>query len=104
MFEFRYFLSHCLSVLFGWALRRLLPRGNRWINFQMVTDEFWIYSWGFISIPGKDINVPSKEFYQLFFLLMRQLGSNLKELFQIVLYSNFYQIFTLRILDWLIDG
>ena len=45
----------------------------------MVTDEVWIYPWGFISIPGKDINVPSEEFYQLLLLLMRQLGSNLKE-------------------------
>ena len=70
----------------------------------MVTDEVWIYPWGFISILGKDINVPSKEFYQLFFLLMRQLGSNLKELFQIVPYNNLYQIFTLHILGWLIDG
>ena len=70
----------------------------------MMTDELWIYSWGFISIPGKDINVHSKEFYQLFSLLMRQLGSNLKELFRIVPYNNLYQIFTLRILGWLIDG
>ena len=70
----------------------------------MVTDEVWIYSWGFISILGKDINVHSKEFYQLFFLLMRQLGSNLKELFRIVPYNNLYQIFTLCILGWLIDG
>ena len=70
----------------------------------MVTDEFWINSWGFISILGECINVPSKKFYQLFLLLMRQLGSNLKELFWIVSYSNFYQIFTLLILGWLIDG
>ena len=70
----------------------------------MMTDEFWIYSWGFIGIPSKDINVPFKEFYQLFFLLMRQLESNLKELFRIVSYNNLYQIFTLRILGGLIDG
>ena len=70
----------------------------------MVTDEFRIYSWGFIGIPGKDINVLSKELYQPFSPLMRQLGSNLKELFQIVPYNNLYQVLTLRILDWLIDG
>ena len=70
----------------------------------MVTDELWIYFWGFISIPGKDVNVPSKEFYQFFFLLMRQLGSNLKELLRIVSYNNLYQILTLRVLGWLIDG
>ena len=70
----------------------------------MVTDEVWIYSWGFISIPGKDINVPSKEFYQLFLLLVRQLGSNLKEPFRIIPYNKLYQILTLCILGWLIDG
>ena len=70
----------------------------------MVTDEVWIYSWGFISIPGKDINIPSKEFFQLFLLLMKQLGSNLKKPFWIVPYNNLYQILTLRILSWLIDG
>ena len=70
----------------------------------MVTDEVWIYPWGFISIPGKDINVPSEEFYQLLLLLMRQLGSNLKEPFQIVPYNNLYQIFTFRLLGWPING
>ena len=70
----------------------------------MVIDEVWIYPWGFISILGKDINVPSKEFYLLFLLLVRQLESNLKEPFQIVPYNNFYQIFTLRLLSWPIDG
>ena len=84
--------------------KRLFPRGDQWINFQVVTDEFWINSWGFISIPSKDINVPFEEFYQFFFLLMRQLGSNLKEFFQIVSYNNLYQILTLRILGWLFDG
>ena len=69
-----------------------------------MTDEFWINSWGFISILDEDINVPSKEFYQLFSLLMRQLGSNLKELFWIIPYNNLYQVLTLRILGWLIDG
>ena len=69
-----------------------------------MTDEFWIYSWGLVGIPGKNINVPSKEFYQIFSLVMRQLGSNLKELFRIVPDSNLYQIFTLCILGWLIDG
>ena len=69
-----------------------------------MTDEFWINSWGFISILDEDINVPSEEFYQFFFLLMRQLGSNLKEFFRIVSYSNLCQILTLRILGWLIDG
>ena len=69
-----------------------------------MTDEFRINSGGFISILDKDINVPYEEFYKLFFLLTRQLGSNLKELFQIVPYSNLYQIFTLRILGWLIGG
>ena len=91
-------------MLFGWTPRGLFPRGDQWINFQVVTDEFWINSWGFISIPGKDINVPSEEFYQLFFLWIRKLGSNLKELFRVVSYSNLYQIFTLRTLGWLIDG
>ena len=47
----------------------------------MMIDEFWIYSWGLVGIPGKDINVLSKELYQLFSLLMRQLGSNLKNFF-----------------------
>ena len=70
----------------------------------MVAGELWINSWGFVSIPGKDINVPSKEFYQLFSLLMRQLGSNLKKLFRIVPYINFYQILTLGVLGWLIGG
>ena len=69
-----------------------------------MTDEFWIYSWDFVGIPGKDINVLFKELYQLFSLLMKQLGSNLKKLFQVVPYNNLYQIFALRILGWLIDG
>ena len=56
----------------------------------MMIDKFWIYSWGFVGIPSKDINVPFKEFYQLFFLLMRQLGSNLKKLFRVVPYNNLY--------------
>ena len=70
----------------------------------MVTDKFWIYSWSFIGIPGKEVNIPSKEFYQIFSLMMRQLGSNLKELFRIVSYNNLYQVLTLCILGWLIDG
>ena len=65
----------------------------------METDEVWIYPWGFISIPGKDINVPFKEFYQLFLLLVSQLGSNLKEPFRIVPYNNLYQIFTLHLIS-----
>ena len=56
----------------------------------MMTDEFWIYSWGFVGILGKNINVPFKEFYQLFFLLMRQLGPNLKKLFRVIPYNNLY--------------
>ena len=52
-----------------------------------MTDEFWIYSWGFVSILGKDINVLFKELYQLFSLLMRQLGSNLKKLFRVIPYN-----------------
>ena len=44
----------------------------------MMTNEFWIYSWGFVGILGKNANVPSKEFYQIFYLVMRELGSNLK--------------------------
>ena len=67
-------------------------------------DEFWIYSRGLIGIPSKNVNVLFKEFYQLFSLLIRQLGSNLKELFRIVPYNNLYKIFTLCILGWLIDG
>ena len=56
----------------------------------MMKDEFWIYSRGFVGIPSKDINVPFKEFYQLFSLLTRQLKSNLKELFWVVPYNNLY--------------
>ena len=56
----------------------------------MMTDEFWIYSWGLVGIPGKENNVLFKELYQLFSLLMRQLGSNLKKLFRIVPYNNLY--------------
>ena len=70
----------------------------------MVTNEFWIYSWGLVGIPGKNVNVPSKEFYQIFSLVMRKLGSNLKELLWIVSYNNLYQVLILRILCWLIDG
>ena len=69
----------------------------------MVTNELWIYSWGFIGIPGKNVNVPFKEFYQIFSLVIRQLGSNLKELLWIVSYNNLYQVLTLLILSWLID-
>ena len=68
-----------------------------------MIDEFWIYSWGFISILGKDINVPSKEFYQLFFLLMRQLRSNLNELFRIIPYSNLYQFISV-LFGWVPRG
>ena len=60
------------------------------INIQMMTDEFWIYSWGLVGIPGKDINVPFKELYLLFSLLMRQLGSKLKKLFWVIPYYNLY--------------
>ena len=70
----------------------------------MVTNKFWIYSWGFISIPGKNVNVPFKEFYQIFSLVIRQLGSNLKELLWIVSYNNLYQALILHIIGWLIGG
>ena len=69
----------------------------------MVINEFWIYFWGFVGIPGKNANVPFKEFYQIFSLVMRQLGSNLQEFLWIVSYNNLYQVLTLRILSWLID-
>ena len=69
----------------------------------MMTDEFWIYSWGLVGIPGKNVNVPSKEFYQIFSFVMRQLGSNLKKLLWIIPYNNIYQILTLRFFGWLID-
>ena len=55
-----------------------------------MTDKFWIYSWGLVGISGKDIKALFKEPYQLFSLLMRQLGSNLKKLLQVVSYNNFY--------------
>ena len=56
----------------------------------MMTDEFWIYSWGLVGILSKDINVLFKELYQLFSLLMRQLGSNLKKLFWVIPYNDLY--------------
>ena len=56
----------------------------------MMADELWIYSWCFVGIPDKNINVLFKELYQFFSLLMRQLGSNLKKLFQVVPYNNLY--------------
>ena len=55
----------------------------------MMTDEFWIYSWGFVGIPSKDINIPFKEFYQFFSPLMRQLKSNMKKLFWVVPITTF---------------
>ena len=70
----------------------------------MVINELWIYFWGFVGIPGKNINVPFKKFYQIFSLVMRRLGSNLKELLWIISYNNLYQVLTLRILGWFIDG
>ena len=70
----------------------------------MVINEFWIYSWGFIGIPDKKVNVLFKEFYQIFSLVMRQLRFNLKEPLWIVSYNNIYQVLTLCILSWLING
>ena len=70
----------------------------------MVANEFWIYPWGLVSIPGKNINVLFKELYQLFSLLLGELRSDLKKLLWIISYSNFHKIFTLYFLGWLIDG
>ena len=56
----------------------------------MMTDEVWIYPWGFISVLCKHINISTKKFYQLFFLFRRQLSPNLKEFLQIITYNHLF--------------
>ena len=63
LFELCYFFSYYISMFLGWAPRRLLLRGNQWVDFQMVTYEFWIYPWGFISVLGEYVKVSLKELY-----------------------------------------
>ena len=61
------YLSFATSSLttFEWSLDErqggCFFRDNKWIDIQMVVNEVWVPLWGFISIPGKYINIFSKE-------------------------------------------
>ena len=61
--------------------------GNRWNDIQMMTDEVRIHPRSFISNLCEHVNIPSEKLYQLFLLLKRQLSSDLKKVFRIIIYN-----------------
>ena len=59
------------------------------IDIHMMVDEVWIHPRSFIRTSCEHVNISLKKHYQLFLLLRRQLGSDLKEFFQIIINNNF---------------
>jgi len=55
----------------------------------MMTNKVRIHPRSFVSTPCEHINIPPKKLYQLFFLLRRQLGADLKKNFRIIIYTTF---------------
>ena len=93
-FKFDHLFLDSLRMLFKGMPRWLFPRGNHWVNVQMVTNEVWIHPGSLISAPSKYIHILPKEGNQLFLLLERLLNPYLKVPIIIVVYDNLLQLFT----------
>ena len=57
LLEFCYLILDSLYKFPGWMLRWLFFRSETWIDIQMMTNETWIYPWGFIGVPCKHIYI-----------------------------------------------
>ena len=68
LLEFCYLIFDGFCILLGWTPRWLSSRSDGGINIQMMTNEVWIYSWGFISVPCEYIHISPKKFDQLLLL------------------------------------
>ena len=51
LLKFRHLVFDSIKMFSGQALRMLFFGGNGWIDIQMVTNETWIHSQGFLGIP-----------------------------------------------------
>ena len=89
LLKFHHLVLYSIRMFLGQTSRWLLPRGDKWTNIQMMADEAQIHSQSFVSNPSEYINVLLEKHYQLLFLLMWQLSSNLKKLFRIVTNGKF---------------
>ena len=74
--------------------------GQRQGSRESVTNEIWVYPWGLIRVPCKNVHIGSEELQQIRFLLQRQLGPNLEEFFWIISNNHLFQIFTLYPIGW----
>ena len=95
LLELGHLTSDSFGVLFWWAPRWLSFRNNGRIHIESMTDETWIYAWGFIWAPCEHIDIFFEELQQSLLLLRRQFSPNLEQSLRII--SNTYplQIFTL---------
>ena len=75
-------------MLFKGTPMWLFPRGNCWVNVQIVTNEVWVHHRNLISTPSEHINILPKEGNQLFLLLQRQLNADSKVPITITVYDN----------------
>ena len=98
LFELCYLVPDSIRMILGWVPKKLLFRGDRWVDIQIVADETRIHPWSFASTPCENIDVPPKKIYQLFFLLKRQLSPDLKKLLRIIPHNNLLQILAFRLL------
>ena len=98
LLELRHLVFDSIRVFLRWMSKRLLLRGDWWIDIQMMTYEACIHSRGLVGVPGKYINVLLKEFHQLPLFLRWQLSTNLEKLLWIIIYSKSLQIFTCSLL------
>ena len=57
LLEFCYLILDSLYMLLGRTPRWLSSRSDGRINIQMITNEIWIYSRGFIGVPCKHIYI-----------------------------------------------
>ena len=65
------------------------------VHIEPVANETWVYSWGFIRVPCKDVYIGSKEIQQTRFLLQGQLSPHPEKFFWIISDNHLFQIFTL---------
>ena len=70
----------------------------------MVADEGWVNSWSIAGILCKYVNIPFKNFDQLFPLLRGQLCPYLKELLRGITNDYLFQVLTFCLLGSCIKG
>ena len=61
LLEFCYLIFDSLYMFLGRTPRWLSSRNDGRINIQMMTNEIWIYSKGFIGVSCKHINISSQK-------------------------------------------